>query len=53
MYYPHFQQILERQWDNLSGINVRLVGKLMKLLGIKTKTVLASQDEASAHKILR
>ncbi len=53
MYFPHFQQILEMEWDNLSGINICLVGKLMELLGIKTKTVLASQYEASAHKTLR
>ena len=53
LYFPHFQNILNKEWENLSEVNICFVRKIMELLGIKTKIVLASAYEAAEHKTLR
>lgn len=52
-YFPQFEQLLNAEWDNLSNLNVACIRLLIKLLGIKTKVVLASEYEATEHTVLR
>ncbi|MBF0511956.1 MAG: WbqC family protein [Candidatus Omnitrophica bacterium] len=52
-YYPRFQEGLNHEWDNLSDLNVYFVGMILDMLKVKTKTVLASEYEATEHKTLR
>jgi hypothetical protein len=53
LYFPRFKEVLDRDWDNLSDINVAFIKLIMELLGIKTKIVMASDYEATEHKVLR
>ncbi|MBF0571561.1 MAG: WbqC family protein [Candidatus Omnitrophica bacterium] len=52
-YFPHFQDILNKEWDNLAEVNICLIRKIMELLGIKTRLVLSCEYEAVEHKTLR
>ena len=53
LYFSRFQEILNQEWENLGDLNIHSIRVLMELLGIKTKVVLASQYEATEHKVLR
>jgi len=52
-YFPYFQEILSRPWENLGEINLCFVRKMLELLGITTKLVLSSEYEAADHKTMR
>ena len=52
-YVPHFEEILGKEWEFLSELNIAVIRKCVELLGIGTKIVLASDYQATEESTQR